>query len=144
VIPAVQGVYNAVSPFNSLEIAVENLPLNLHRLLLFHHRSAKEAARALNVSENSVSAWLGGTREPSGRILLKIGAMYDVDPRKLTGDPYEFAAVLGDADRMRHAEANLKMDGFLTEDAVARNVESTERKLRAVTKEQGAKTSRAK
>jgi transcriptional regulator with XRE-family HTH domain len=143
-IPSVQGVYNAVSPFNSLEIDVENLPLNLHRLLLFHHRSAKEAARALNVSENSVSAWLGGTREPSGRILLKIGAMYDVDPRKLTGDPYEFAAVLGDADRMRHAEANLKMDGFLTEDAVAQNVESTERKLRAVTKEQGAKASRAK
>ena len=123
---------------------MENLPLNLHRLLLFHHRSAKEAARALGVSENSVSAWLGGTREPSARVLLKIAAMYDVDPRKLTGDPYGFAAVLGDEQRIRHAEANLKMDGFLREDAVARNVESTVRKLQPVKEGRRGKTSRSK
>jgi transcriptional regulator with XRE-family HTH domain len=139
-------VYDAERLFNSLEVAVENLPLNLHRLLLFHHRSAKEAARALGVSENSVSAWLGGTREPSGRILLRLGAMYDIDPRKLTGDPYEFAAVLGDAERIRHAEANLKMDGsgFLSEDAVNRHVDATVQKLRPIKEGRPGRSSRPK
>jgi transcriptional regulator with XRE-family HTH domain len=137
-------VYDAVSPFNSLEVAVENFPLNLHRLLLFHHRSAKEAARALGVSENSVSAWLGGTREPSGRILLKLGDVYDIDPRKLTGDPYEFAAALGDGERIRRAEANLKMDGFLSEDVVGRHVDATVQKLRPIKEGRPARSSRSK
>jgi predicted transcriptional regulator len=34
-------------------------------LLFFHHATAREAARALDVSEHAVSAWLRGKRRPN-------------------------------------------------------------------------------
>jgi transcriptional regulator with XRE-family HTH domain len=86
---------------------VDDFQLNLRRLLFFHHPSAREAARALGVSEHAVSAWLTGKRRPSLDALLKIAETYDIDSRLLMGDPLEFARHLGERERILTAERNL-------------------------------------
>jgi transcriptional regulator with XRE-family HTH domain len=85
----------------------DTLPLNLRRLLFFHHASAREAARALGVTEHAVSAWLTGKRRPGTDALIRISEVYDVDTRLLLGDPLVFAEALGNRVRVVHAEENL-------------------------------------
>jgi transcriptional regulator with XRE-family HTH domain len=86
---------------------VRDLSVNLRRLVFFHHATAREAAKALGVSEHAVGAWLAGKREPATGNLFRLADLYDVDPSKLAGDPYVFAQVLANPDRMRRAEENL-------------------------------------
>ena len=45
---------------------------NLHRLIHFEHRSGREAAAALGVTERTISQWLTGKRYPSGEMLARI------------------------------------------------------------------------
>jgi transcriptional regulator with XRE-family HTH domain len=75
---------------------------NLRRLLLFEHRSGKEAAEALGVTEATVSRWLTGKRYPSAEALIAIEKLYDVSPRDLDADPVDFAQKLADPDRMNY------------------------------------------
>lgn len=77
-----------------------NFATNLRRLLLFEHRSGKEAAEALGVTEATVSRWLTGKRYPSGEALIAIDKRYGISPRDLDADEIEFAARLADPDRM--------------------------------------------
>jgi transcriptional regulator with XRE-family HTH domain len=79
-----------------------NFATNLRRLLLFEHRSGKEAAEALGVTEATVSRWLTGKRYPSAEALIAIDKLYGVSPRDLDADPVEFAQRLADPDRMNY------------------------------------------
>lgn len=81
-----------------------NFATNLRRLLLFEHRTAKEAAAALGVTEATVSRWLTGKRYPSAELLIAMDKLYGVSPRQLDADPVEFAQVLADPDRMNRAK----------------------------------------
>jgi transcriptional regulator with XRE-family HTH domain len=85
-----------------------NFATNLRRLLLFEHRSGKEAAVALGVTEASVSRWLTGKRYPSAEALIAMDRLYGVSPRQLDDDPVEFAQALADPVRMQYAEAMRK------------------------------------
>jgi transcriptional regulator with XRE-family HTH domain len=82
-----------------------NFATNLRRLLLFEHRSGKEAAAALGVTDASVSRWLTGRRYPNAPALIAIERLYGVSPRALDGDPVEFAQVLADPERIKYAES---------------------------------------
>jgi transcriptional regulator with XRE-family HTH domain len=79
-----------------------NFATNLRRLLLFEHRSGKEAAEALGVNEATVSRWLTGKRYPSAEALIAIDKLYGVSPRDLDAEPVEFAQRLADPDRMNY------------------------------------------
>lgn len=83
--------------------AEANFATNLRRLLLFEHRSGKEAAAALGMTEASVSRWLTGKRYPSAEALIAIERMYGVSPRQLDDDPVEFAHVIADPVRIKYA-----------------------------------------
>jgi transcriptional regulator with XRE-family HTH domain len=100
------------------EERMENFRLNLRRLLFFHHATAREAARALDVSEHAVSAWLRGKRRPNLDALVKIAETYDIDSRVLMGDPLEFARHLGERERILTAERNLGDIGAYVETIV--------------------------
>jgi len=93
----------------------ENFRLNLRRLLFFHHASAREAARALDVSEHAVSGWLTGKRRPGLDALRTITETYDIDSRALFGDPYDFALLLGIRKRLEAVEAILGPIGPILE-----------------------------
>ena len=109
---------------------VENFQLNLRRLLFFHHASAREAARALDVSEHAVSAWLTGKRRPSLDALVKITETYDIDSRALFGDPYDFALLLGVRKRIQAAEAVLGPIGPFFEPAPVEQSQEQEDRAR--------------
>jgi transcriptional regulator with XRE-family HTH domain len=72
------------------------------RLLLFEHRSGKEAAQALGVTEATVSRWLTGKRYPAAEALIAIDKLYGVSPRDLDADPVDFAQRLADPERMNY------------------------------------------
>jgi transcriptional regulator with XRE-family HTH domain len=78
---------------------------NLRRLLLFEHRSGKEAAAALGVTEATVSRWLTGKRYPSAQALIAIDRLYGISPRDLDDDSVTFAQRLADPARIKYAEA---------------------------------------
>lgn len=84
-----------------------NLALNLRRLVFFHHPTAKDAAGVIGVSEHAMSAWLTGKRKPGLDSVMRIAAIYDVDPRLLSGDPLAFARQLADPGRITNAEENI-------------------------------------
>jgi transcriptional regulator with XRE-family HTH domain len=83
-------------------MADPNFATNLRRLLLFEHRSGKEAATALGVTEATVSRWLTGKRYPSAEALIAIDKLYGISPRDLDADPIEFAQRLADPERMNY------------------------------------------
>lgn len=85
-------------------MAEDNFSTNLRRLLLFEHRSGKDAAAALGMTEASVSRWLTGKRYPSAQALIAIERLYGVSPRALDDDPVEFAQLLADPARIAYAE----------------------------------------
>jgi transcriptional regulator with XRE-family HTH domain len=79
-------------------------PINLRRLLYFHHSSAREAARVLGVAEHTLSAWLTGKRRPGAAGLMAIDRTYHISPRDLDLPPADFAQLLADRERMAEAE----------------------------------------
>ena len=103
-----------------------NFATNLRRLLLFEHRSGKEAAETLGVTEASVSRWLTGKRYPSAQALIAIERLYGVSPRELDDDPVDFAQKLADRQRMSYA-ATMKEQAatgeFTAEDAARLSAE---------------------
>lgn len=108
-----------------------NFATNLRRLLLFEHRTAKEAAEALGATQATVSRWLTGKRYPSAEALITIETKYGVSPRDLDGDPVDFAQILADPERIAYAEKHKQGDttGNLRERHRARAV--AERKKEA-------------
>ena len=80
------------------------LPLNLRRLIYFHHKSAREFAEVVGTTERTVSAWLNGKREPSYKTAMQLSKIYGVDPVLLDGDPLKFAKRLCDPERIEQAE----------------------------------------
>lgn len=83
-------------------MAETNFQTNLRRLLHFEHRSGREAAKALGVSERTVSQWLTGKRYPSSQALIAIDKLYGISPRELDADPIEFAQRLADPTRLNY------------------------------------------
>lgn len=90
---------------------------NLRRLIHFEHRSSREAAAALGVTERTVSQWLTGKRYPSGQALAVIDRTYGISPRDLDLDSFEFAQRLADPERMTYTAQLL---GRITESHAAR------------------------
>jgi transcriptional regulator with XRE-family HTH domain len=88
-------------------MAETNFQTNLRRLLFFHHRSAREAARAIGTSERTVSQWLTGKRYPGGQALMTIDRAYGIGPRELDLDEVEFAQRLANPERMEYAREQL-------------------------------------
>ena len=84
------------------------IPLNLRRLLSFHHASGREAAGVIGASEHAVSAWLTGKREPNMQMMMRLADLYDFDPRDIAGDPLDFAQELADPARIEAAEKNIR------------------------------------
>jgi transcriptional regulator with XRE-family HTH domain len=89
-------------------MAETNFQTNLRRLIFWHHRSAREAARALGTSERTISQWLTGKRYPGGQALMTIDRTYGISPRDLDSDESEFAQRLADPDRINYAKRQLK------------------------------------
>jgi transcriptional regulator with XRE-family HTH domain len=85
-----------------------NFQTNLRRLIHFEHRSGREAAKALGVTERTVSQWLTGKRYPSGQALATIDKLYGISPRDLDLDPVDFAQRLADRDRMTYVAVSGK------------------------------------
>ena len=79
-----------------------NFQTNLRRLVHFEHRSGREAAGLLGVTERTVSQWLTGKRYPSGQALVAIDKLYGISPRDLDLDPVDFAQRLADPARMNY------------------------------------------
>src|SRR5213083_1895650 len=77
-----------------------NFAENLRRLLFFEHRSGKEAAEALGVTEATISRRITGKRYPSAQALIEIDKRYGISPRDLDAPLEEFAQRLGDPDRL--------------------------------------------
>jgi transcriptional regulator with XRE-family HTH domain len=93
---------------------VPTTPSPLHRLLFLHHDSAREAAKTLGVSENTVSRWLNGKRKPSYDALMTIARTYGINPGLLDADRETspetwraFITELGDPDRIERADTEL-------------------------------------
>ena len=80
------------------------MAMNIRRLIFFHHRSQREAAHALGVSEHTVSRWLTGKTEPDGQALMRMAEIYGINPYRLNAEPTEFAKDLADAERITEAE----------------------------------------
>ena len=80
------------------------LAVNIRRLIFFDHRSQREAAQALGVSEHTVSRWLTGKTEPDSQALMRMAEVYGINPYRLNADPTEFAKDLADAERMSEAD----------------------------------------
>jgi transcriptional regulator with XRE-family HTH domain len=112
-----------------------NFATNLRRLLSFEHKTNKEAAGALGVTEASISRWLTGKRYPSAQALIAIDRLYGVSPRELDGDPVAFAQKLAETTRMQYAETMRQIvveKGELTAaDAAAESKKATKEKQAA-------------
>jgi transcriptional regulator with XRE-family HTH domain len=84
---------------------------NFARVLGLHALTGRQAARLLGVSEQAVSEWLTGKREPGTSSLVRIASTLEVDAIRLMNEP--FAAVLpqlADPDRFDRVEKRL--NGF--------------------------------
>jgi transcriptional regulator with XRE-family HTH domain len=81
--------------------------VNIRRLIFFHHRTQREAAEVLGVSEHTVSRWLTGKTEPDSQALMRMAEVYGINPYRLSADPAEFAKDLADAERIKEAERNV-------------------------------------
>ncbi len=90
-----------------MEKPPSDFAVNLRRLIYFHHWSAREAAKVIGVSEHAMSAWLTEKRKPGIDSVMRIAGLYDIDPRRLSGDQLAFAQELADPDRIQHAETNI-------------------------------------
>lgn len=79
-----------------------------------HHTSAREAAKALGVSENTVSRWLNGKRKPSYDAMIKLANVYAINPGLLEADREKspetwthFVKALGDPERIERVDTEL-------------------------------------
>src|SRR4051812_14641420 len=79
-----------------------NFATNMRRLFFFEHRSGKEAAEALGVTEATISRWITGKRYPSAQALIAIDKLYGISPRDLDAPLEEFAQRLADPERLNY------------------------------------------
>jgi transcriptional regulator with XRE-family HTH domain len=61
-------------------------PSPLHRLIYFHHETARDAAEVLGISERTLSAWLNGARQPSTSHMMKLASLYEMNPAHFMDD----------------------------------------------------------
>jgi transcriptional regulator with XRE-family HTH domain len=81
---------------------------NFARVLGLHNLTRRQAARLLGVSEQAVSEWLTGKREPGTTNLVQIASSFEVDAVSLMSEP--FTAVLpqvSDPDRFDRVEKRI-------------------------------------
>jgi transcriptional regulator with XRE-family HTH domain len=91
-------------PVQRRTASLQPLAVNIRRLIFFHHRSQREAAQLLGVSEHTVSRWIRGKTEPDSQALMKMAEVYGINPYRLSVEPTEFAKDLADAERIKQAE----------------------------------------
>jgi len=89
---------------------------NLARVLGLHALTGRQAARLLGVSEQAVSEWLTGKREPGTASLTRIASSFEIDALRLMNEP--FSAVLpqlADPDRFERVEKRLTGAEWVTD-----------------------------
>jgi transcriptional regulator with XRE-family HTH domain len=81
---------------------------NFARVLGLHALTGRQAARLLGVSEQAVSEWLTGKREPGTSSLLQIASNLEVDGLRLMNEPFtSVLPQLADPDRFERVEKRL-------------------------------------
>jgi hypothetical protein len=84
-----------------LDTPEQRFSTNIRRLIYFHHRSAREAAKLIGVSEHAASVRIICKRLPNTKTLMRIADVYCVEPGTLMEDPYWFASSeLGNMERL--------------------------------------------
>src|SRR6266545_2963636 len=89
---------------------------NFARVLGLHALTGRQAAQFLGVSEQAVSEWLTGKREPGTSSLVQIASSFEVDALRLMNEP--FASVLpqlADPDRFERVEKRLNGLDWVTD-----------------------------
>src|SRR5215208_2838543 len=81
---------------------------NFARVLGLHALTGRQAARVLGVSEQAVSEWLTGKREPGTSSLVQIASSFEVDALRLMNEPFSSVLPqLADRDRFERVEKRL-------------------------------------
>jgi transcriptional regulator with XRE-family HTH domain len=81
--------------------------INLRRLFAWHLLSSQDVASLIGATEASISGWITGKRQPSGKYLTAIGDLFEVNPSKLFGETDLFGEAIANPDRNRIAEENI-------------------------------------
>ncbi len=98
---------------------------NFARVLGLHALTGRQAARLLGVSEQAVSEWLTGKREPGTSSLTQIASSFELDALRLMNEP--FTAVLpqlADPDRFDRVEKRLSGVEWVTDTRGYARIES--------------------
>jgi len=81
--------------------------VNLRRLLAWHGLNGKDVAALLGSTEHTVSGWIRGQREPSGKYLVALGNLFEVNTSKMFDDPDLFGITIADPKRRAIADENI-------------------------------------
>lgn len=81
--------------------------INLKRLLVWHGLTSADLATLIGATNASVSGWVTGKPEPSGRYLKAIGDLFEVNISKAFSDPVKFGQEIADPSRWDVAQDNI-------------------------------------
>ena len=85
---------------------------NLRRLLGLHDLRAREAARMIGVSPQSLSEWMRGHRQPNLQMLLRVSSFLDINGDRLVRAPFRelLAREIADPRRFDRVEAKIRAE----------------------------------
>lgn len=100
-----------------LTLAMSRFGENFARVLGLHALTGRQAARLLGVSEQAVSEWLTGKREPGTSSLVRITSSFEVDALRLMNEPFTtMLPQLADPDRFDRVEKRLNGLEWVTDE----------------------------
>jgi transcriptional regulator with XRE-family HTH domain len=82
---------------------------NLRRLLGLHDLRAREAARMIGVSPQSLSEWMRGHRQPNLQMLLRVSSFLEINGERLVRAPFRELLEREVADRRRFDRVEAKL-----------------------------------
>ncbi len=82
---------------------------NLRRLLGLHDLRAREAARMIGVSPQSLSEWMRGHRQPNLQMLLRVASFHDINGERLVRAPFRELLEREVADQRRFDRVETKL-----------------------------------
>lgn len=82
---------------------------NLRRLLGLHDLRAREAARMIGVSPQSLSEWMRGHRQPNLQMLLRVASFLEINGERLVRAPFRELLEREVADQRRFDRVETKL-----------------------------------
>ena len=82
---------------------------NLRRLLGVHDLRAREAARLIGVSPQSLSEWMRGHRQPNLQMLLRVASFLEINGERLVRVPFRELLRYELADQRRFDKVETKI-----------------------------------